>query len=159
MKRTLFIVASCVVVGTSGGMSVNAEATEIVYSGNACQAYWGAEVTDINVYNSSASNKSYTESRWVSCPIARHNTTNVDGPQFVYARVLRGDATGLQLSCFLRSYSSLGTLLDTDSEYISSSTATSIALDVDTGGSSGYYTLTCNLPPRSYIYSYRVGEP
>lgn len=157
MRRNLFIIATALAGATFGNGS--AQAAEYVTSGNACQAYWGSEVNDINVFNSSAFNNSFTNSRWVSCPITRHNTTNVDGTQHVYARVLRGTTTGLQLSCFLRSYSSLGTLLDTDSQYISSSTATSILLDVDTGGSAGYYTLTCNLPPQSYLYSYRVGEP
>lgn len=145
-------------VGFLGTPSVQA-ATDLIYSGNGCQAYWGSEVTDINAYNSSVYNKSTTLQRWVSCPIVTHNSTNVNGPQFVYARVKRGTITGISLSCYLRSYSSTGTLLDTDSVLTSASSPTSLSLDVETSGNAGYYTLTCNLPPQSYVYSYRVGEP
>lgn len=57
----------------------NADAyTRIYYSGTECQPNYGSQVGDFSYYSTGITNTS-TATRWVTCPVARHNTWNTDG--------------------------------------------------------------------------------
>ncbi|MCG8419409.1 MAG: hypothetical protein MJE77_15870 [Proteobacteria bacterium] len=147
------------VVLASLGLAGNAMADDSkVMSGNMCQPYFGSTAGDLQSQADGIYNSNATSSRWVSCPIARDNLTNLDGTARVYVRTRRFDAA-TTMSCNLHSRQSDGTFIESDNAVASGAVLfQSLFLDVNSSASYGFYNIYCLIPPRGRIHSYRVDE-
>lgn len=134
-----------------------------VFSGNLCKAYYGRDNASIDSYVHGANNNHATLGKWVSCPIVRDNTTNTNGTwNWWFSRgvqvAVRNAASGSRrLTCNLRSYTSTGGFLESNSGFRLPGTGT-INLDLNKSANMGFYSMYCYLPPRSRIISYKVIE-
>jgi hypothetical protein len=128
-----------------------------IYPGNMCNPWLQGDIGIASAYEywNGYSNKTLT----VSCPIVRDNEANTNGTQSVYVRVENRAVSSVPLYCYLRSYDSLGNLVETSrTSNFNGPGKTSLFVDVNSSAVVGYYSLECYLPPYSGIMSYRVDE-
>lgn len=152
-KWTKFVACLVAALGLFHAASVQA----VIHSGTICQPWAGSQGSDIWAdYNRILNNSSDT--RIVSCPLVRTNTTNTNGTSMVYVRVERSSLATQSLSCSLYSFDLLGGYVESDFATYSGIGRTSLYLDVDSSASVGYYGIYCYLPEYSSIFSIRVEE-
>ncbi|MCI0655126.1 MAG: hypothetical protein L0Y39_11705 [Methylococcaceae bacterium] len=134
---------------------VHAAADIKVFAGHACHAFIGGEAADLQHFANFTVNIGAAD-RFVICPIVRDNHKNLDGVKSVSVRVRSPNAT--TLTCTLGSDTSLGVLVETDTNSTTSNVVTNLPLDINSSTKNGIYYLFCDLPPGGEVYGYRVVE-
>ena len=155
MEAKIVFLSTALAVVLVAASGAHAEDTK-VYSGDACQTFFGDQAGDLFRNPQSLHNQS-DEYRLVICPIVRDNTENLNGVESAEIRVQ--SPLTLELVCYLQSRSALGELLEQDRGATTSQNVNVLPLDVDVSTIGGYYSLACELPPQGQIYGYSVTEP
>lgn len=130
-----------------------------IYSGSMCQARVHSEdVESLNRSSFGLANSSYTHAIAVTCPIVRDNTLNTNGTRFAQVRVL--NRRGGNFPCYLSSLTRDGGFIERGVDVTVGASITPVVLNVDVNSSAalGYYTISCDLPPRAYILNYLIDE-
>lgn len=147
--RFLQVLGTVVLIGLF--LAGNAIADRLYYSGAACQPNYGSQAGDFNYYSTGLTNTS-AATRWVSCPVVRHNTWNTDGIYYAGVWVV---GTGTFSAYFDNAINS-GSLgvwgygSRTDTGYLS--------LNLSSSYSSTPYVILLSLPAGGKVVSYVVNE-
>lgn len=152
---TLGMLAGAVLFFSTSGNVFAAD--EKVYTGAGCHEYYGSQSGDVDHRGHRLEN-TVASARWVTCPIARDNTSNTDGLPYVYVRMNRSTSASAGYLCYLKNYTSYGVQTSWDSNTFSGTGDYSMYLTLASTNSYGHYVVYCNVPSGSYLYNYRVIE-
>jgi len=128
-----------------------------IHPGSMCQAYFGSQEASLKkgtgwVFNDSGG------AMWITCPVVRDNTTNTNGVDVAYVRILRASTASAAFDCTLDSRTTTGSQYAWDTASYSGVGNTSLRFDLNASSSRGHYEFLCRLPRDSAIISYRVDE-
>lgn len=126
------------------------------YNGNLCQPRFGTQVADFRWYARGIMNVS-SEYREVSCPIVRDDF--LGNGDFGYSIRVRG-ATEEDFCCTIHSFNALGST-EIDSSTVCFNTigfAHAVRLSALENVEGGYYGMSCNVPPSSWVQQYQIME-
>lgn len=93
----------------------------------------------------------------VMCPLVRDNAANSNGVPRVEINLSNATA-GVDFHCVIYNYQKYGMLYTFRSATSSSAGDQTMTLDLWTSSPGGYYSLFCNVPSSSRIYSYLIIE-
>lgn len=127
-----------------------------IHMGTMCQPLSPNYASQLTYFSDNIFNNSSTSYAYISCPIVRDNTQNTNGTRLAYVRVQSNAARSL--SCGLHSRSSTGGFVAYRSAATTSSSVTSLNVDVSASSILGTYSIFCSVPPGGRVYSYDIDE-
>jgi hypothetical protein len=160
-KNTLFLAAGLVATAASmTSFSPAASADAMTFHGAVCRVFDPAKAGQVQTHHSGVINTSATASVVVTCPLARDNHANTNGPTGVAVRGIRNSSAGATpFSCTLVSRDINGNTLASNTNQTTTVGAFYLPLDVNVSGYGGYYAVSCTVPPKSSVSGLFLGEP
>jgi hypothetical protein len=135
--------------------SVALAQTERIYPGNTCIAT-GAYAEEAEGYVNGLWNRG-THDLNVKCPVVRTNITNTTGTNSAKISV---ESNGTDfLECRLWVHDKDGVFVDSHADSTTNNAPTVLDIDVNLSQTGANYSISCNLPPSGWIYSYKIVEP
>jgi hypothetical protein len=126
-----------------------------VYPGNSCIAT-GAYAEEAEGFVNGLWNRG-THDLLVKCPVVRDNVTNTTGTDSAMISV-ESNGTDI-LECRLWVHDKDGNFVTSQADSTTNNAPTVLDIDVNLSEVNANYSISCNLPPTSWIYSYRIVEP
>jgi len=154
------ILKSTLLLATLAAATQPAQALEHLYgsySGGTCKAMYGSDTglfrTDsLGLWYSGAGSVNKT----VVCPLVRQHVTNSGGTYGLWIKAR--SAGGRTLTCTSQALDINGNLVASKSASTTSSTVTTLSLDLDASGPYGTYALFCSVPPNGSLWTYQINE-
>lgn len=127
------------------------------YSGGTCKAMYGS---DTSLFRTDTLGLWYTGvgsvNKTVVCPLVRQHVTNSGGTYGMYIKVR--SAGGRTLTCTSQALDINGNLVASKSASTTSSTPTTLNLDLNASAPYGTYAIFCSVPPNGSLWTYHINE-
>jgi hypothetical protein len=146
-----YVVVMALVFTSSAALAIDAK----VYPGNSCIAT-GDFAAEAEGYVNGLWNTG-THDLFVKCLVVRENITNTTGTESAKISVASNGTDLLQCGLWVHDHE--GNFVANHFDSTTSATVTILDVDVNSSVANANYSISCNLPPGAWIYSYKIKEP